>query len=389
MQLLLSSEQPPRHALGARHLTLCHHGVEACLAHQIRVRPLLDDFAVFDDADEVRVLDRREPVRDHHDGAALHEAVECRLHHPFALRVQLGRGLVENEDRRVLENRARNRDPLPLPRGQPHLGDDGLEALWELVDELRGVCLARCRLHLGVGGVGASVPHVLRHCPVEQHRLLRHEGHVAAVPLEVEVLDILAVQHHRALLNVIEALDEARDRRLAVTRAADQRGHRAWGELDREFVENNSVRARRVREDHVPQLQHARHRGGLVADAARDLRLTTHHTQHSRRGYQSALLLVEKVHRVAQRFPDLPRILHELHHILHGRLSLRDQRAPIPHATGINQTVQRVEPQVCQACKHAVLALDDQRLVHRLGVAECLHVLGAEALHRTRVREHL
>ena len=54
------------------------------------------------------------------DGAPRHQPLERELHHPLALGVERARRLVEQQDRAVGEDRARDREPLPLPAGQPH-----------------------------------------------------------------------------------------------------------------------------------------------------------------------------------------------------------------------------------------------------------------------------
>ncbi len=47
--------------------------------------------------------------------AAFGELVERLLHEPLGLRVERARRLVEHEDRRIAQDRARDRDALLLP----------------------------------------------------------------------------------------------------------------------------------------------------------------------------------------------------------------------------------------------------------------------------------
>ena len=63
------------------------------------------------------------------------------LNQRFALAVEARGRFVENQDRRVGENRARDRDALALAARQPHaaLADDRVVALLELLDELVAV----------------------------------------------------------------------------------------------------------------------------------------------------------------------------------------------------------------------------------------------------------
>ena len=55
---------------------------------------------------------------DHERRAADHQPVERVEDDRFGLRVDRRGRLVEDQDRRVLEERARDRDPLPLAAGQ-------------------------------------------------------------------------------------------------------------------------------------------------------------------------------------------------------------------------------------------------------------------------------
>ena len=50
--------------------------------------------------------------------APLRQAVECLLDQTLGLGVERARGLVEDEDRRVAQNRPRDRDPLLLAAGE-------------------------------------------------------------------------------------------------------------------------------------------------------------------------------------------------------------------------------------------------------------------------------
>ena len=56
--------------------------------------------------------ERRQAMRDHESGAAEHQLVERIEDDGFGLRIDRGRGLVENQDRRVLQERARDADAL-------------------------------------------------------------------------------------------------------------------------------------------------------------------------------------------------------------------------------------------------------------------------------------
>ena len=55
--------------------------------------------------------------------------------------------------------------------------------------------------------------------PGEEHRLLRDDGDVPMDPARIQVLDILAIDQNASFSHVIEALQQAEDRRLARARS--------------------------------------------------------------------------------------------------------------------------------------------------------------------------
>ncbi len=94
---------------------------------------LLDDPAVAQDDDPVGVAHGREAVGDHDTGAPGHHYVEAGLDLLLGEGINAGGGLVEDEDRRVLQQHARQRDQLALAHRQTRaaLADRGVEALGE------------------------------------------------------------------------------------------------------------------------------------------------------------------------------------------------------------------------------------------------------------------
>ena len=75
-----------------------------------------DDAAVLDDENLVGVPDRRQAVGD--DGLAPGELGDGGLDQVLVLRVDAGRGLVQNDDGRVLKDGPGNGNPLFFTAGQ-------------------------------------------------------------------------------------------------------------------------------------------------------------------------------------------------------------------------------------------------------------------------------
>ncbi len=88
--------------------------VDAVAGQQLIVASDLGDAAFVDDDDAVGIAHGGEPVRDDEDRPSTHQVGERLLHDELAFRIQIRRGLVQDEDRRVLQERARDRQSLPL-----------------------------------------------------------------------------------------------------------------------------------------------------------------------------------------------------------------------------------------------------------------------------------
>src|SRR3989344_1146056 len=76
--------------------------------------PLGDD-AVFKHQDEVSLAHGREPVGDDEGSPASHELIERGGNIPLRFCIKGGGGLIEYQDARVAQHRARNGYPLLLP----------------------------------------------------------------------------------------------------------------------------------------------------------------------------------------------------------------------------------------------------------------------------------
>ena len=84
------------------------------------------------------------------DGSPLERARTCFDEGLLSLQVVHRRRLVENQDRGVLDQRSRKRNPLPLTPGQADamIADFRLETLRQLRDELVGLRQAGGAFHL-------------------------------------------------------------------------------------------------------------------------------------------------------------------------------------------------------------------------------------------------
>ena len=79
------------------------------------MRALFGDPAIVEHHDPVSRAHCGEPVGDHQRGALRHQLVERLLHQLFAFGVQRAGGFIQQQDRRIAQQRASNRDALLLP----------------------------------------------------------------------------------------------------------------------------------------------------------------------------------------------------------------------------------------------------------------------------------
>ena len=102
-------------AVGSAH-QLCGDqlGVQALAFQQLLVTALLDGLAAVKHHNAVSIPNSRQPMRDDQGGASLHQALQSLPQVALAHRIQVRRGFVQNQHRRVLQQGAGNGDTLPL-----------------------------------------------------------------------------------------------------------------------------------------------------------------------------------------------------------------------------------------------------------------------------------
>ena len=174
--------------------------------------------------------DGREPVSDDDDRLALHHFFERLLDRLLGDRVQARGRLVQNENRRILQHHARNRDPLALPARKLHaaLTDQRGVLVLDSGDELVRVRLARRLDHLLVGRLQPAVADVLEQAAMKQIRILRNQAQLrsAATPASSRGYRCPSIRICPAL-RIVQAQDEAHESRFAragVTRPARRAG---------------------------------------------------------------------------------------------------------------------------------------------------------------------
>jgi hypothetical protein len=248
-----------------------HLRVEAAVLEKLTMRAALDDAPFVEDEDLVRILDGRDAVRNYDAGAFAHHAAHAAEYFRLRVRVHRRQRVVEDEDARILRDRACDRGALLLSSRQGHaaLADHRVVARREVLDvfvELRDIARP---VELRIGELLIETEaHVLAQRDREQEGLLGHVADGATELLQGTPPDVDAVDEDLALLDVEEPWDEIDDRRFAGPGRPDDRERSARGHLERNVVQLDGLA---VREADASELDLALDRRGDGIDRIGDL----------------------------------------------------------------------------------------------------------------------
>ena len=161
-------------------------GVEAGLREKGVVGAALDDAAVVQDDDGVGVAHGGQAVGDDDRGALGHELRERAAEHGLVHRIEMRGRLVQDQNRRVLEDGAGDGDALALAAGEPRaaFADARLQPLRQGGHEVVQ-CRAADRLRQrGLGRIRPGDEDVGAEGVVEEVGVLRHQGDAGAESVE-------------------------------------------------------------------------------------------------------------------------------------------------------------------------------------------------------------
>src|SRR5207237_4511980 len=168
--------------------------VDVAAVEQFLVRADVVNAAALEDEDRIRIHQRGEAVRDNNQGAALRDAQQVGVDDRLAVRIERARRLIEDQDARITDQRAGDRETLPLAARQVcrALLDKGLIAARQALDELLGAGKPR-RLHdfletrIGLGGGNRLTDRA-----AEQKVLLQSDNEAGAemIVIDIELIDV-------------------------------------------------------------------------------------------------------------------------------------------------------------------------------------------------------
>ena len=185
--------------------------------------------------------DGRDPVRhDDHAPPLRDELAHARADDGLVLRVEGGGGLIEQDDRGVLEQGAGEGHPLPLPAGQGDaaLAGAGPPAVGVALDDLVEPGGGRRPPQLRVGGLRGGDAKVVLNGAVQQVGVLEGDGQRAHELRRRDLAQVGAPDPDGAGVDVPEPGDEPEQRGLAGPGRPDDGGQAALGDGDGEVVKD-------------------------------------------------------------------------------------------------------------------------------------------------------
>jgi hypothetical protein len=98
--------------------------------------PILGDFAIFQNDDEIGIFGGRNPVGDDEGGGAFFQFLQVLADREIGLGVDGGKGIIEDENRGIRKDGAGDRNPLFLPARERHafFADRSVIAIFEIDD---------------------------------------------------------------------------------------------------------------------------------------------------------------------------------------------------------------------------------------------------------------
>jgi hypothetical protein len=217
----------------------------------VESRPLLEllvgaevgEAAAVEDGDAVGEVEGGAAVGDQEGGPALHDVLQRLVDLVLHAGVHRRGRVVEDEQPRVGEERAGERDALALAagEGQAVLADLGGVAVGQLGDEAIRLSGAGGGRDLLVGGVGAAVRDVGADRVREEERVLGDQADRGPQGVEGELADVVPADQDGAAGDVVEAGQQQGDRGLAGARGTDDGEGLAGADLEGEPLEHGAV----------------------------------------------------------------------------------------------------------------------------------------------------
>ena len=329
-----------------------------------------------------------QPVCDDQRGAALRDLAQRPLDFPLGMGVERTGRLIEQQDRRPLQDGAGNRHALLLAarQFQPALAHARAVAIRQRQHEIMHLGETRRLLDLRRGGSGPAIGNVVVDRVVEQHRVLRDDADGGAQGGLGQFADILPVDADRAAIHVVEAEQQARDGRFAGAAGPDDGDGLARRHLEADIFQDRPVRA-------IAEADIAEFHGGVGGDeidrsrAVLDLALDAQQAEHRLHVDQRLLHLAIDEAQEVQRHVELDQIAIHQHEIAYRHAGILHAMAGHHHdrdqPDGDDGALADIQQRQGGAALHRRIFIAPERIVE----APRLMRLIAKILHRLIVQQ--
>src|SRR5580704_11348306 len=157
-------------------------------------------------------------------------------------------GFIQNQNGRVLEQCARDRQALALASTELLLSlpDHGFETLRHAFDKFLGQRVAGGGANLIGCRIRAAIADIVGHRIVEQERVLRYNADFFPQRRQTQVAKIAPVNKDRAPLDIVESRHQVRERGLPRSAGPHQRDYLAHSYIQTDRIEYLPIRSARV-----------------------------------------------------------------------------------------------------------------------------------------------
>src|SRR6266446_1825183 len=191
--------------------------VDPALDEELLMRTLLAQPALVEYEDAIRMLNCAETMRDHERGSTGEQAVQRFANEQLCFGIHAGSGFVENQEARIMRQRAGKIDELPLADGKCRtaLVNTGSDSFWKRADEISEANFIDSPFDGAAVNVWSAEANVCFDCTGEKERILEHDAELPAQILQIDGSNVLAVEKNLAALNIVKAQEQGNQGGLA------------------------------------------------------------------------------------------------------------------------------------------------------------------------------
>ena len=182
-------------------------------------------------------------MRDDDHRSALRDATDVVVDYRFAVRIERAGRLVEDENARVEDQRARDGEALALAAGKIRRAfvDVCFVAARQTIYEFLRARQTRRAHHLVESRVRLCGRDILANSSAEQEVFLQHHAEISPQVRNIVFADVHAVDLDKPFVVRVQTLQQTGDRRFARSRAADDAERPAYGNLEIHPIESVAV----------------------------------------------------------------------------------------------------------------------------------------------------